>query len=107
MQAVLKKIHELIGVRAICYYVDDIYRIEKKLKEQSDFRIVKVKDYIQNPKISGYQSLHVILKVPIVFQKEIQWIDARIAASDSSDGFLGKLGSVSCVIRRKVKSCSP
>ena len=42
VQAALKKIHDLIGVRAICYYVDDIYRIEKKLKEQSDFRIVKM-----------------------------------------------------------------
>ncbi|SCI04907.1 GTP pyrophosphokinase [Mediterraneibacter massiliensis] len=74
----VKKIHDLIGVRAVCYYVDDIYRIEKKLKEQSDIRITKVKDYIQKPKSSGYQSLHVILQVPIGGQKEVQWMDAEL-----------------------------
>lgn len=91
VQAALKKIHDLIGVRAICYYVDDIYKIEKKLKEQSDFRIVKVKDYIQNPKISGYQSLHVILKVPIVFQKEIQWMEAELQLRTAAMDFWANL----------------
>ena len=78
VQAVLKKIHDLIGVRAICYYVDDIYRIEKKLKEQSDFRIVKVKDYIKNPKTSGYRSLHLIMEIPIGFQGGTQWMKAEL-----------------------------
>lgn len=74
----LKKIHDLIGVRAICSYVDDIYRIEKRLKEQPDIRIMKVKDYIETPKESGYQSLHILLKVPVSFQKETEYMEAEL-----------------------------
>ena len=59
----LEKINDLIGVRAICSYVDDIYRVTDLLEEQKDLRIVKVKDYIKHPKKSGYQSLHMILDV--------------------------------------------
>ena len=51
----LEKINDLIGVRAICSYVDDIYRIAEILSEQKDVKIVKVKDYIKDPKSSGYR----------------------------------------------------
>lgn len=82
----LEKINDLIGVRAICSYVDDIYRVTDLLEEQKDLRIVKVKDYIKHPKKSGYQSLHMILDVAIAFQKEMQWIrvelQLRTAAMD-------------------------
>ena len=82
----LEKINDLIGVRAICSYVDDIYRVADLLEKQKDIRIVKVKDYIKQPKKSGYQSLHMILDVAIAFQQETQWIrvelQLRTAAMD-------------------------
>ena len=82
----LEKINDLIGVRAICSYVDDIYRVADLLENQKDIRIVKVKDYIKQPKKSGYQSLHMILDVAIAFQQETQWIrvelQLRTAAMD-------------------------
>ena len=82
----LEKINDLIGVRAICSYVDDIYRVAELLEKQKDIRIVKVKDYIKQPKKSGYQSLHMILDVAIAFQQETQWIrvelQLRTAAMD-------------------------
>ena len=69
----LEKINDLIGVRAVCAYVDDIH-------------ILKIKDYVQQPKKSGYQSLHLILEIAIPFQKENQWIklelQLRTAAMD-------------------------
>ena len=82
----LEKINDLIGVRAICSYVDDIYRVAELLEKQKDIRIVKVKDYIKQPKKSGYQSLHMILDIAIAFQQETQWIrvelQLRTAAMD-------------------------
>lgn len=82
----LEKINDLIGVRAICSYVDDIYRVADLLEKQKDIRIVKVKDYIKQPKKSGYQSLHMILDIAIAFQQETQWIrvelQLRTAAMD-------------------------
>ena len=82
----LEKINDLIGVRAICSYVDDIYRVAELLEKQKDIRIVNVKDYIKQPKKSGYQSLHMILDIAIAFQQETQWIrvelQLRTAAMD-------------------------
>ena len=56
------------------------------LEEQQDINILKIKDYIKHPKDSGYQSLHMILEIPLVFQGETQWIkielQLRTAAMD-------------------------
>lgn len=75
---VLERINDLIGVRAICSYVDDIYRISEILENQSDVRILKKKDYIRKPKNSGYRSFHLILEVPIEFMEGIQWMKAEL-----------------------------
>lgn len=56
---------DIAGVRVICYYIDDIYAISELLALQGEYKIVKIKDYIKNPKPSGYRSLHVILMVPV------------------------------------------
>ena len=80
------RINDLIGVRAICAYVDDIYKVAELVERQKDIRIVKVKDYIKEPKKSGYQSLHLIIEIAIAFQNGTQWIkielQLRTAAMD-------------------------
>lgn len=82
----LEKINDLIGVRAVCAYMDDIYQVEELLGRQKDIRIIKTKDYIKEPKKSGYQSLHLILEAAIPQQDDIQWIkielQLRTAAMD-------------------------
>ena len=69
-----------------CAYVDDIYQVAQMIKKQKDIRILKTKDYIQEPKASGYQSLHLILETAVPFQEDIQWIkielQLRTAAMD-------------------------
>ena len=82
----LEKINDLIGVRAVCAYVDDIYKVADLIQKQQDIRIIKIKDYIKQPKKSGYQSLHLILEIAIPFQNENQWVklelQLRTAAMD-------------------------
>ena len=39
---------------------------------------MKKKDYIRNPKSSGYRSFHLIVEVPVYFQEEVCWIRAEI-----------------------------
>lgn len=82
----LEKINDLIGVRAVCAYVDDIYKVADLIEKQQDIRILKTKDYVRQPKKSGYQSLHLILEIAIPFQQEMQWIklelQLRTAAMD-------------------------
>lgn len=84
--AAVENLTDLIGVRAICSYVDDIYKVAGILEKQKDIRLLRVKDYIDAPKKSGYQSLHLILEIPISFQEGTQWmkveLQLRTAAMD-------------------------
>ena len=56
---------DIVGVRCICYYAKDIFYIADVLKKQPDVKIRSEKDYITNPKPSGYRSYHLILDVPV------------------------------------------
>ena len=64
----VEKINDLIGVRAVCAYVDDIYKVADLIQKQQDIRIIKIKDYIKQPKKSGYQSLQLILEIAKVIR---------------------------------------
>lgn len=76
--AVMEEISDIIGIRAVCSFEDDIYRMADILCSHQDLKIVKKKDYIRQPKSSGYRSLHLIVEVPICFQGEICWVRAEI-----------------------------
>lgn len=65
-----KNIFDVAGVRVICSFPEDIYYLEECLLKQDDIRLVERKDYIKNPKPSGYRSLHLIVEVPIFLQNE-------------------------------------
>ena len=60
-----ENLHDIAGVRVVCSFVDDIYRIEECFLAQEDVTLVKRKDYIRDPKPSGYRSLHLIIKTPV------------------------------------------
>ena len=57
----LEKINDLIGVRAVCAYVDDIYKVSDWIILQNDIEVVNIKDYIAYPKPNGYRSYHMII----------------------------------------------
>ncbi len=61
-----RSIKDLIGVRAVCVFHDDIYAVAALLKAQNHLTLIKEKDYIQNPKKNGYRSLHLVFDVPIL-----------------------------------------
>lgn len=55
-----KNLHDIVGLRLICSYLNDIYSVVDHLETLENFKILQVKDYIKEPKPSGYRSLHVI-----------------------------------------------
>jgi len=59
------KIHDIAGVRAICAFEDDAYALAEELLRHKDVTLKYKKDFIANPKESGYRSLHLIISVPI------------------------------------------
>ncbi len=67
LSSVEENLHDVAGVRVICSYRDDIYRIADALLRQNDVELIQRKDYILNPKPNGYRSLHLIVSVPVFF----------------------------------------
>lgn len=67
LKDVEENLSDIAGVRVICSYIDDIYRLAAALTEQDDICLLKEKDYIRNPKPNGYRSLHLIVSVPVFF----------------------------------------
>lgn len=70
IEAIEENIYDVAGVRVVCSFVEDIYKLADCLLQQDDIRLIERKDYIQNPKPSGYRSLHLIVEVPIFLQNE-------------------------------------
>lgn len=60
-----KYIKDIAGLRITCSFISDIYRISDMLSSQRDLTILEVKDYIKHPKPNGYQSLHLLVDVPV------------------------------------------
>lgn len=67
LAAVENCLNDVAGVRVICSYRDDIYRIAEALLRQSDVELLEQKDYILSPKPNGYRSLHLIIRIPVFF----------------------------------------
>ena len=65
IESVTENLQDVAGVRVICSFIDDIYKIEECFLAQEDITLINRKDYIKNPKPSGYRSLHLIIKTPI------------------------------------------
>lgn len=58
-------IRDIAGVRVICSFSTDIYQIVDMISKQSDVRVVEIKDYVLNPKPNGYQSIHLLIEIPV------------------------------------------
>ena len=63
-EIVERELNDVAGVRVICSFVDDIYTLADWLTGQDDITLLRVKDYIKNPKPNGYRSLHLIIAIP-------------------------------------------
>lgn len=76
IENVVKYINDIAGIRIICSFTSDIYRIAELIAKQSDITVLKVKDYIVNPKPNGYTSYHMVVSVPIFLSEEV--IDTKV-----------------------------
>lgn len=70
LEALESHVFDIAGIRVICSFPEDIYLLAECLLKQDDITLIQKKDYIMNPKLSGYRSLHLIVEVPIFLEKE-------------------------------------
>ena len=65
MDNAVRRLYDIAGVRAICAFEHDVYHLAEVLLQHEDIQLLHRKDFIQNPKESGYRSLHLLISVPI------------------------------------------
>lgn len=65
LENALTHIDDIAGIRIICSFTEDIYRIATVIHAQTYMKIIKIKDYIQHPKANGYRSYHMIVEIPV------------------------------------------
>lgn len=70
VQSIKDNLDDVAGIRVICSFVDDIYKVADMLTNQDDIKILSKKDYIRNPKKNGYRSLHLVVEIPIFLSNE-------------------------------------
>lgn len=63
----LTECKDAIGIRVVCNFIDDIYRVVNLLKQQDWCNVIKEKDYVSNSKQNGYRSYHLIVSVTTDF----------------------------------------
>ena len=76
IQNMVQYVNDIAGIRVICSFTSDIYRIAEMISNQSDIKVISVKDYIVNPKASGYKSYHMLVTVPVYLSDRI--VDTKV-----------------------------
>ena len=78
LEAAEANLNDIAGVRIVCNYLDDIYRIADLLQRQRDVEFVHRRDYIQNPKESGYRSLHLVIRIPVFLSSHTELVPVEV-----------------------------
>lgn len=69
LENIERELYDIAGIRVVCSFKEDIYKLADLLIEQDDVLILMRKDYIKKPKDNGYRSLHMIVDIPIFLSK--------------------------------------
>ena len=76
LENMVKYCNDIAGIRIICDFTSDIYRMADMISNQSDIKVLAIKDYIAHPKPSGYKSYHMIIMVPVYLSDRI--VDTKV-----------------------------
>ena len=76
IENMVKYVNDIAGFRIVCSFASDIYKIADMISNQSDIRVIAVKDYIRSPKDTGYRSYHMVITIPVFLSDRI--IDTRV-----------------------------
>jgi len=76
IENMIQYVNDIAGIRIICSFTSDIFRIVDMISDQKDIKVLTVKDYITYPKASGYKSYHMIVTVPVYLSDRI--VDTKV-----------------------------
>ena len=78
IENMVRYVNDIAGIRIICSFTSDIYRIAEMISSQKDIQVLTIKDYIMNPKDSGYRSYHMIVSLPVYLSDRIVNVKVEI-----------------------------
>ena len=78
INTIKENIYDVAGVRVICSFKNDVYKLVDALKQQDDLTVIAEKDYIKNHKENGYRSYHLIVKVPIFLSDKVEHVAVEV-----------------------------
>ena len=115
IENMVEHVNDIAGIRVICSFASDIYRLAEIISNQNDIQVLSIKDYIKNPKPSGYRSYHMLVTVPIylsdrIVQAKVE-IQIRTVAMDFWASLEHKInykfeGKVPANIQEELVECS-
>ncbi len=115
VENIVKYVNDVAGIRIICSFTSDIYRIADLIAKQGDIKVLKIKDYIMRPKENGYTSYHMIVSTPVflsdrTIDTKVE-IQIRTIAMDFWASLEHKIyykfeGNAPEHIRKELKECS-
>lgn len=76
IQNMVEYVNDIAGIRVICSFTSDIYQIAEMIRNQSDIKVISIKDYIVTPKKSGYKSYHMLVTIPVYLSDRI--VDTKV-----------------------------
>lgn len=74
----IENINDIAGLRIVCTSEKAVYEIVKEIQNMNEINVLKKKDYIKNPKESGYSAYHLIVEVPVIIKENKIWVKVEI-----------------------------
>jgi putative GTP pyrophosphokinase len=78
LDAVRERVRDIAGVRVVCSFVSDVYTVAEMLTRQQDVTLLQTKDYIAEPKTTGYRSLHLIVEIPVFLSDRVVAVPVEV-----------------------------
>ena len=111
----INRVNDVAGIRIVCSFTSDIYKLAEMIGKQNDLKVISVKDYIRHPKESGYKSYHMLVTVPIFLSDHIIHTKVEIQIITMAMDFWASLehkiyykfeGNAPGYISRDLRECS-
>ena len=115
VESLRENVLDVAGVRVTVKYIDDVDRLATLLTKQSDVTLIRVKDYVRNPKANGYRSLHIVVKIPVFLAQSVEYIPVEVQIRTIAMDFWASLehrlryksgGNVSQEMADRLKNCA-
>lgn len=115
LENMVRYMNDIAGIRIVCSFTPDIYKIADMIEKQEDIEVISYKDFMKNPKVSGYTSYHMILAVPVYLSDKAVKVKVELQIRTIAQDFWASLehkmyykfeGHAPDYIRQELRNCA-